>query len=80
MIKADKGNMEMNGSVMILLAELSSIILTFREKNIASDEMIKECIDLAFKGQKQIHKEAKEIAKKMSAEQLKLIFKRYMEE
>lgn len=80
MIKADKGNMEINGSVMILLAELSSIILTFREKDIASDEMIKECIDLAFKGQEQRHKEAKEIAKKMSAEQLKLIFKRYMEE
>lgn len=80
MIKADKGSMELNGSVTMLLAELSSIILTFREKDIASDKMIKRAIEMAFEGSEQLHKEAKEIADKMSAEQLKLIFKAYMEE
>lgn len=44
MIKADKGSMEIKGSVTMLLAELTSIILTFREKDIEPDRMIKRCI------------------------------------
>lgn len=79
MFRVDKGRVEVNGRTDILLAELSGLILAFREKNVASDEMIRSAVEKGFLSAEEIHTRAGEIIKKMSSTELLEAIKDYME-
>ena len=77
MIKVEKGNVEGNGSGAMLLAELSGIIFSFREQDIASDEMILHAVNLGMKSRQEIHEKTMEIINKMPANILKDMMMEY---
>lgn len=79
MFSVDKGRVEVNGRTDILLAELSGLIFAFREKNVASDEMIRSAIEKGFLSADEIHTRAGEIIKKMSSTELLECLKDFIE-
>lgn len=66
MIEANRGNVKLDGSYPYLLTELTCIMKSLRE---SYDEFTKEkameVVDLAFKSDEEIAKEAKSVLKKL---------------
>lgn len=66
MIEANRGNVKLEGSYPHLLTELTCIMKSLRE---STDEFTKEkaieVVDLAFKSDEEIAKEAKSVLKKL---------------
>lgn len=70
MLKVNRGIVEVKGRTDILLAELSGLIFSLREKQVAPDELIRNAIEKGFLSREEINNRASEIMKKMSASEL----------
>lgn len=79
MFTVNRGRVEVNGRTDILLAELSGLIFAFRQKNVASDEMIRSAVEKGFLSAEEIHTRVGEIIKKMSSTELLESLKDYIE-
>lgn len=79
MFTVNRGRVEVHGRTDILLAELSGLIFAFRQKNVASDEMIRSAVEKGFLSKEEIHSRAGEIIKKMSSTELLESLKDYIE-
>ena len=70
MLKVNRGIVEVKGRTDILLAELSGLIFSLRENQIAPDELIRNAIEKGFLSKEEIHNRASNIMEKMSTSEL----------